>query len=78
MKHLIRQLTPLLLIAFALGMFAFGMMLLAYLLLFGMILSLCFTMISWVKKTFFPTKLPAKPVTKQTGRIIDSEEWNQL
>ena len=78
MQRLINLILPFLLIGIALGAFVLGIVLLAYLFLFGAFIGLTLLIIAWVKQTFFPRKTPVKPTQKQTGRIIDSDEWNKL
>lgn len=80
MRRLINQLIPFLLIGVAIVAFVFGLMLLAYLLLFGVIVGLGLFLISWIKNKFFASKsnLPKKNPTPRKGRVIDSDDWKEL
>lgn len=77
MRQFIKQLVPFLLIGIAIVAFAFGIMLLAYLFLFGAIIGFILFMITWVKDKFFPTKnLPKE--RRPSGRVIDSDDWKKM
>jgi hypothetical protein len=77
MQRIISKLIPFLLAGIAIVAFAFGILLLAYLFLFGAIIGLILFLITWIRNTFFPRKLPTK-THKKTGRIIDSDDWKKL
>lgn len=77
MQRFIKQITPFLLAGIALVALAFGIMLLAYLLFFGAIIGFILFIISWIRSTFFPNKLPKQSPPK-SGRIIDSDDWKKL
>lgn len=78
MRRLINQLLPFLLLGIAIVVFAFGIMLLAYLFLFGAIIGLVLFIIAWIRNTFFPPRQPPANIQKKTGRIIDSNDWKEL
>lgn len=78
MGRLIRLLLPFFLIAIILCAFVLGMIVLSYLFIVGAVAALALMVITWIRKTFFPPKIRVKPTQKQSGRIIDSDEWNQL
>lgn len=77
MKRLLNQLTPFLLIGIATVAFVFGLMLLAYLFLFGAIVGFILFLINWIRHTFFTPKSKT-PTKKSHGRIIDSDDWKKL
>lgn len=74
--RIIRQIAPLFIAAFILVMVMFGMMLLAYFILFILAVSSIAYLINRIKLYFSPQQ-PKKPV-KPSGRIIDSDEWRKL
>jgi hypothetical protein len=77
MQRFLNQLIPFILIGVAVVAFAFGIMLLAYLFLFGAIVGFVLFIITWMREKFFPQKnVPA--TKKNTGRIIDSDDWKKL
>lgn len=79
MQRFINQLIPFLLIGVAIVAFVFGIMLLAYLFLFGAIVGLTLFIISWIRNKFFaPKNLPVKKTAAKKGRIIDSDDWKEL
>jgi hypothetical protein len=78
MRRLISLLLPFFLLCVVLSAFVLGMILLSYLFIFGALAGIVLFFIAWIRKTFFPPKILVKPPQKQAGRIIDSDEWNQL
>lgn len=77
MQKLLNQLIPFILIGVAIVAFAFGIMLFAYLLLFGALVGCILFIITWIRKKIFPATTPAAPKPR-SGRIIDSDDWEQL
>lgn len=77
MKRFLNQLIPFIVIGIAIVAFAFGIMLLAYLLFFGAIIGFILFSILWIRDKFFPTK-KVVPTKKADGRIIDSDDWKEL
>jgi hypothetical protein len=77
MQKIFRQLLPFIFIGIALVAFAFGILLLAYLFLFGALVGIILFIISWIREKFFPTK---NIITqhKKKGRIIDSNDWKKM
>ncbi|OGT38427.1 MAG: hypothetical protein A3F12_02890 [Gammaproteobacteria bacterium RIFCSPHIGHO2_12_FULL_38_14] len=75
MKRLLSQLVPFIFIGIAIVAFAFGIMLLAYLFVFGAIIGLILFIVAWLKQTFFPHK--KNPPQKKRGRVIDSTDWEK-
>lgn len=78
MQRFLNQLIPFLLAGIAIVAFAFGIMLLAYLFLFGAILGFILFIAAWIKQKFFPPKTIIKPTSKKSGRTIDSDDWKKL
>ena len=78
MKKIVQQLTPFILAGIALVALVFGVMLLAYLFFFGAIIGFILFLIAEIREKFFSTKSPAKTQKKQTGRIIDSDDYDKL
>lgn len=77
MQRFLNQLIPFILFGIAIVAFAFGIVLLAYLFLFGAIVGFILFLISWIRHRFFPPKtLTKKP--SQSGRIIDSDDWKKM
>lgn len=77
MQRFFNQFIPFILIGIAIVAFAFGIILLAYLFLFGAIVGFILFMISWVRNKFFQPKTVVK-TKKMTGRVIDSDDWKKL
>ena len=75
MRHLLNRLIPFLMLGIGLTAIAFGIVILAYLFLFGAIVGLILFSITWIRQKFFPNKV-VKSVKK--GRTIDSDDWNVL
>lgn len=79
MQKLLNQLIPFFLAGIALVAFAFGIIILAYLLFLGAIIGFVLFAISWIRKRFFAPKTMVKPTEKpKSGRIIDSDDWKKL
>lgn len=76
MQRFINQLLPFLFVGIAIAAFAFGIVLLAYLFLFGALVGVALFIISWIRYKFFPPKMPEK--RKKSGRVIDSDDWKSL
>lgn len=77
MQKLVNQIIPFLLAGVAIVAFTFGIMLLAYLFLFGAAIGFVLFLISWIRQRFFAPKTPVKP-QKPSGRIIDSNDWKKM
>ena len=77
MKRFLQQLIPFIILGIVIVALVFGMMLLAYLFLFGAILGLILYAILWIRDKFFSSKKPVKQ-KKPSGRIIDSNDWKKL
>lgn len=80
MQGFLNRLIPLLLTACAIAAFIFGIILLAYFLLFCAIAGAVIYCILWIRNKFFPPKvISSKSDTKPTGgRIIDTDDWKNL
>jgi len=76
MPNLLKQIVPFLFAGIALVAFAFGVVLLAYLFLFGAIVGLVLFLIALIRAKFFPTK-NIMTEQKKSGRIIDSDDWKR-
>ena len=77
MKQFLNKLMPFFALGIAIVAFAFGIVLLAYLLLFGAIIGFVLFSITWLRNKFFPSKKMQQP-QKKTGQIIDSDDWKKL
>ncbi len=64
-------------IGIALAAFTFGIILLAYLFLFGAILGLILYFVAWIREKFFAPK-QKKTLRKKSSRIIDSDDWKVM
>lgn len=78
MKRLLSQILPFIILGIALIVFAFGIMLLVYLFIFGAIAGLVLFIISWIRHTFFHAKRSIVKPNHQPGKIIDTDEWKKL
>jgi len=76
MNRFLNQLIPFILAGIAIVAFAFGIMLLAYLFLFGAIIGFILFIIAWIHNRFFAKKTMVKK--HKSGRIIDSDDWKEL
>ncbi|VVC76873.1 hypothetical protein AQUSIP_22000 [Aquicella siphonis] len=77
MQRLVNQIVPFILAGVAIVAFAFGIMLLAYLFLFGALVGFILFLIAWIRSRFFAPKTVSRP-RKTSGRIIDSDDWKEL
>lgn len=77
MQKFLNQLIPFFLIGVAIVAFSFGILLLAYLFLFGALIGFVLFIVSWIRQKFFPQKTVAK-TKKSSGRIIDSDDWRKM
>jgi nitrate/nitrite transporter NarK len=77
MNRLFNQLIPFIMAGMAIVALAFGIMLLAYLFVFGAILGFILFLALWIRDKFFLPKKAVKPKEK-SGRIIDSDDWKKL
>lgn len=70
------RLKPFILAGILLVVLAFGLVILAYIMLIGALAGLVLFAISWIRQRFFQTheKKPPQP----SGRIIDSDDWRKL
>lgn len=81
MQQLLSRLLPFLIAGVAIVAMTFGVILLAYLFVFGAIVGVVLFALNWVRDNFFgkpkkPTKTETK--NKSQGRIIDSNDWRKL
>jgi len=75
MQKLLNRILPFVLLGIAIAAFAFGIVLLAYLFLFGAFVGIILFGINWLRDKFTPRK---KPPSKRTGLTIDSDDWRVL
>lgn len=75
MNRLFRQITPFLIAGIGIAAFIFGMMLLMYLILFGILVGSVLYLANWIRLKFFPPKQPS--AKKSAGRVIDSTDWKK-
>lgn len=77
MQRFFRQLLPFIFMGVAIVILIYGLMLLAYLFLFGVIIGLVLFAINWVRDQLFgPKKQP--PSVRRPGRTFDSDDWNKM
>ena len=72
MKNLYAKIMPFFMLGIALVAIFYGLILLAYLFIFGAIVGSILFAIAWIKARFFPSKRISIP--KRTGRTIDHDE----
>lgn len=72
MKELYAKIMPFIMLGIGLVALFFGLMLLAYLFVFGAILGLLLFLVVWVKATFFPSRKISVPTRR--GRTYDHDE----
>lgn len=77
MRKFFQQLLPFIMLGVIIVAFAFGLMILAYIMIIGALLGAVIFMASWIREKLFPTKTITKPQSK-SGRIIDSDDWRKL
>jgi len=76
MQKLLSRITPFIILGIAITAFAFGLILLAYLLLIGATIGIILFAINKIKERFFtPKKTINKP---RQGKTIDSDDWRVL
>lgn len=83
MQRFLNQLIPFIFIGIAIVAFAFGILILAYLFLFGAFIGFILFIVAWIRDRFFPPKSPMVRRTthkaqRKSGRIIDSDDWKEL
>lgn len=77
MRQFLQRLIPFVIAGMIIVAFIFGLMLLAYLILFGIIVGCILFVIRAIRDRFFPrTKIKTRK--KTPGRIIDSNDWKKL
>lgn len=76
MNRFLNRLVPFFLAGIAIVAFIFGIMILAYLFLFGAIVGFILFFANWLKNKFFPTK-SHYPAKHHSNRIIDADEWKK-
>ncbi|MFZ2315010.1 MAG: hypothetical protein WAW86_05050 [Gammaproteobacteria bacterium] len=79
MRRLLNQLMPFFILGVAVIVFLFGIMLLAYLFLFGALVGIIFYLFNKIRDYFYPRKnLTVPPTSHKSGRIIDSDDYKEL
>jgi hypothetical protein len=78
MQRFFNQLIPFLLAGIAIVAFAFGILMLAYLFLFGAIVGFILFIAAWIRQKFFPKKTLVKTTKKKSVRTIDVSDWKEL
>lgn len=73
MRHFFAALMPFVMLGIAIVAFAFGLMLMVYLFIFGAILGSVLFLIAWIKQKFFPSKHIVKKEQK-VGRTFDHQD----
>lgn len=76
-QQLISRLLPFIFAGIAVMAFVFGIMILAYLFIFGAIVGLVLFIISFLREKFFSIK-KTTPSKQKSGRIIDIDDWKKL
>ncbi len=77
MKRLLNQLLPFLILGIALVTLVFGIVLLSYILFFGIVAGTILYIFNWVREKYFLRK-SKKKTKKSSGRVIDSDDWKIL
>ncbi|GEM_PF-1203862 len=77
MSRLFKQFIPFIFAGVAIVAFAFGIMLLAYLFLFGAIIGLVLFIMTRIREKFFPSKAITKKTDQSTGRTFDANDWKK-
>lgn len=72
MRDFFAKLIPFIMLGIALVAFAFGLMLLMYLLIFGAVVGFVLFTVAWIREKFFPSKEIVK--REQKPRIYDHKE----
>lgn len=73
MPNFFARLVPFIMLGIAIVAFAFGLILLTYLFIFGAFVGLTLYLIAWIRERFFPNKNLTKP-QKRKGRTIDHDD----
>lgn len=78
MSNFFAKLVPFILFGIAIVAFAFGLVLLMYLLVFGAIVGLALYVIAWIKDKFFRSKqMTTYKHKEKQGRTIDHDDLNK-
>lgn len=77
MQRFLAQLLPFIVMGMIIVLVALGLMLLAYLLIFGAIIGFVIYAVRWIRDRYFAPRTIRKRARK-SGRIIDSDEWKKL
>jgi len=78
MRAFINKLIPFVFLGIAIVAFAFGIVLLAYLFIFGALIGFILYLFYWIKHKFFPPKIQRidrRTKKPKSDRIIDSDYW---
>lgn len=75
--NFINRLKPFILAGILLAVLAFGLVILAYLILIGAAAGSVLFIISWIRERFFRPR-EKKKMPQPSGRIIDSDDWRKL
>jgi hypothetical protein len=73
MKNLYAKIMPFFMLGIALVLIFYGLMLLAYLFVFGAIVGAVLFAIAWIKAKFFASRAISVP-TRRRGRTIEHDE----
>ena len=77
MSNFFAKLIPFLMIGIAIVAFAFGLILIAYLVIFGAMVGFALFLIAWIKQRFFSSKKMTKSQRDpKSGRTIDHDDKN--
>lgn len=79
MKPIMQKIAPFIAAGIFIVALTFGLVLLAYLFVFGAILGSVLFVINWAKEKFFKkNKQQETPPSQPSGRVIDSDDWRKL
>jgi membrane protein implicated in regulation of membrane protease activity len=79
MRQGLNRILPFFFVGLGLVAFVFGLVLLTYLLLFGVLLGLTLYLIKLIRAYFGWEKTTTKPKTQpKQGRTFDSDDWKRL
>lgn len=77
MQTLIKRLTPFILLGMFFVLLTFGVLLFAYLFLFGTVIGLVLFITQWIRNKWLQNQPPQKTSPRQKIRIIDLKDWKR-
>lgn len=78
MRQLFNRLVPFIIAGITLVALAFGLVLLAYLFIFGAIVGMTLFLINWARNIIRQKRKSVPASNNKQGRVIDTNDWRKL